>query len=78
MKPNKQKNHVTSTIAAQDTLHAAEQVLGSSHPEVAMARNNLAVMYYAEGKYAEAEKLLEDVVLFWEQAHNTHHPKKRS
>jgi len=35
-------------------------------------------MYYAEGKYAEAEKLLEDVVLFWEQAHNTHHPKKRS
>ena len=39
-------------------LHGLEKVLGSEHPNVAKGLNNLAALYYNQGKYPEAEQAL--------------------
>ena len=35
-----------------------EKALGPDHPDVARSLNNLAVLYYEQGRYADAEPLL--------------------
>jgi tetratricopeptide (TPR) repeat protein len=41
----------------QQALKIWEQVLGPQHSDVAASLNNLAELYDAQGKYAEAEPL---------------------
>ena len=41
-------------------LAIRQKALGSDHPDVAAASNNLAVLYQEQGRYAEAEKSLSE------------------
>ncbi|MCZ6661119.1 MAG: tetratricopeptide repeat protein, partial [bacterium] len=34
-----------------------EKTLGTDHPDVALSLNNLALLYFAQGQYAQAEPL---------------------
>ena len=45
-----------------------EKTLGPEHPGVATALNNLAALYLAQGKYAEAEPLYQRALAIWEKA----------
>ena len=65
MKPDKRSNNASSTVSSRNALQAAEQALGPDHHKVAVARNNLALLYHAEGKYAEAEMHLEEAISVW-------------
>lgn len=40
---------------AEEALRVAEKTFGSNHPNVALSLSNLAGLYTAQGKYAEAE-----------------------
>ena len=42
---------------AQRALGMREKALGPDHPEVATGLNNLALLYQAQGRYADAEPL---------------------
>jgi tetratricopeptide (TPR) repeat protein len=48
--------------------------LGSQHPDVAQSLNNLAALYYAQGKYEEAEPLYQRALKIWDQALGPYHP----
>src|ERR1035438_8477111 len=43
---------------AKESLEICERLLGPVHPNVASALNNLAALYKANARYAEAEPLL--------------------
>ena len=51
-----------------------EKALGPDHPEVATSLNNLAVLYSAQGKYAEAEPLYKRSLAIHEKALGPDHP----
>ena len=38
-------------------LEASERVLGKEHPDTLLSVNNLAMLYQAQGRYAQAEPL---------------------
>jgi len=42
---------------AEEAWEVAENTFGPDHPNVATSLNNLAVLYKAQGKYAQAEPL---------------------
>ena len=42
----------------QRALAICEQQLGAGHPNMAGSLNNLALLYYHQGRYREAESLL--------------------
>ncbi|MFQ6007921.1 MAG: tetratricopeptide repeat protein [Candidatus Zixiibacteriota bacterium] len=44
---------------AQEALKVAEKTIGADHPNTATSLNNLALLYYATGRYAEADPLYE-------------------
>jgi tetratricopeptide (TPR) repeat protein len=46
----------------QRALSIREKVLGSEHPYIATTLNDLALLYYSQGKYAEAEPLCHSTV----------------
>jgi tetratricopeptide (TPR) repeat protein len=39
-------------------LELRQRLLGDQHPDVAASYNNLAALYYSQGRYTEAETLL--------------------
>ncbi len=47
--------------------------LGPEHPDVAQSLNNLAALYRAQGKYAEAEPLYKRSLAIWEKALGPEH-----
>ncbi len=49
-------------------------MLGPEHPDVAIILNNLAVLYRAQGKYAEAEPLYKRALAIREEALGPDHP----
>ena len=51
-----------------------EQTLGPEHPDVATSINNLALLYQAQGKYAEAEPLYQRALVIYEKALGPEHP----
>ena len=55
-------------------LAISEKALGPEHPEVATALNNLAVIYRAQGRYAEAEPLYNRALAISEKALGPEHP----
>ncbi|GHO79852.1 tetratricopeptide repeat protein [Ktedonobacter sp. SOSP1-85] len=58
----------------QRAVHIREQLLGSDHPEVARALNNLALIYWKKGQYTEAEPLFQRALYIWRQALGPSHP----
>jgi Tfp pilus assembly protein PilF len=49
-------------------------VLGPTHPEVANSLNNLGWLYYDQGKYADAEPLLQRALNIFEEVLGSEHP----
>jgi tetratricopeptide (TPR) repeat protein len=52
-----QGSYSEATKVAEEALTIAEKTFGLNHPAVATSLNNLAMLYEAQGKYAEAEPL---------------------
>jgi tetratricopeptide (TPR) repeat protein len=50
-----------------------EKALGPEHPNVATSLNNLAALYKAQGRYAEAEPLYRRALEIWEKALGPEH-----
>jgi tetratricopeptide (TPR) repeat protein len=59
----------------QRALRIWEESLGPKHPEVAYPLNNLANLYYNQGKDAEAERLYERALRIWEASLGRDHPE---
>jgi len=55
-------------------LELTKRLLGESHPSVATSLNNLAGLYYSQGRYAEAEPLLTQALAIVEQQLGVDHP----
>ena len=51
-----------------------EKALGSDHPQVAIALNNLAGLYTVQAKYSDAEPLYRRTLAIWEEALGSDHP----
>ena len=51
-----------------------EKVLGPEHPEVATVLNNLALFYYSQGEYAQAEPLYQRALMIFEKVLGPEHP----
>jgi tetratricopeptide (TPR) repeat protein len=51
-----------------------EQELGPGHQDTATSVNNLGLLYYSQGKYEEAEPLLERALGIWEESLGAQHP----
>lgn len=45
-------------LSSKRALRIDEKALGLGHPYVAIDLNNVAILYYRKGKYAEAEPLI--------------------
>jgi CHAT domain-containing protein/Tfp pilus assembly protein PilF len=59
---------------AQRVLALREKALGPNHPDVALALNNLAVLYLNQGRYADAEPLYRRALAMKETALGRDHP----
>ena len=55
-------------------MSSKEAALGPDHPNVAIRLNNLAALYQAQGKYAEAEPLYQRSLAIVEKALGPGHP----
>ncbi len=53
-------------------LAIREQQVGSEHPDVAVALNGLAVLYFEQEKHAEAEPLFKRALAIWEELGQKH------
>ncbi len=51
-----------------------ETALGLDHPDVAQSLNNLALLYYAQGRYDVAEPLHKRALAIEEKALGPDHP----
>ncbi len=50
------------------SLAIKEKALGPDHPDVATSLNNLALLYYTQGQYAQAEPIFKRSLAIWEKA----------
>ena len=49
-------------------------VIVTSHPNVATSLNNLAALYYKQGKYAKAPPVYQHALTIWRKALGPDHP----
>ena len=61
----------------QRALAIREEVLGPEHPDTATSLNNLAGLYYAQGKYSLAEPLLKRALAIREKQLGPEHPTQQ-
>jgi hypothetical protein len=61
-------------------LTIREQTLGPEHPDTAESLNNLAMLYFNQGRYIEAEPLYRRPLAIWEKrsGQNTPTPPRAS
>ena len=52
-------------------------MLGADHPDTAQSLNNLAALYYAQGRYSEAAPLFKEAVGIMERVLGAEHPNKK-
>ena len=64
-----------TAIDIQRALAIWEKVLGPEHPDVALSLNNLALLYHAQGQYAEAQPLYQRALAILEKTMSPEHPK---
>lgn len=53
----RQGRYDRAVVVAKKALAVAEEAVGPDHPAVAQSLNNLALLCYAQGQYAQAEPL---------------------
>ena len=53
---------------SQRALAILEKALGPEHPDVATSLNNLALLYYGQGRYADAEPHFQRALAILEKA----------
>ncbi len=67
----------TNSIKPSETnvraLQIREGILGKNHPQVAILLNNLVEIYHAQGKYEEAEPLIDRALHIHEKAFGSEH-----
>ncbi len=61
-------------LSSKRALSIDEKALGLGHPYVAIDLNNVAILYYRQGKYAEAEPLIKRALGTQEKALGKNHP----
>jgi len=66
--------HETAIAAFERALRILERRLGQSHPDVATALNNLALLHYSRGNYDAAEPLYQRSLAIDEQTLGIDHP----
>ena len=52
-------------------------MLGADHPDTAQSLNNLAALYYAQGRYSEAAPLFKEAVEIMERVVGAEHPNTK-
>src|SRR5215471_21297041 len=67
-------NYTAAVIEAQKLEAVAKGRFGTSHTNYAVALNNLANVYQAQGKYGEAEGLYQRALAIREKALGASHP----
>jgi tetratricopeptide (TPR) repeat protein len=55
-------------------LAISEKILGEEHPLTATSLNNLALLYWNQGRYGEAEPLLKRALAIREKVLGSEHP----
>lgn len=60
---------------ARPPLGIREQQLGGEHPDTAQSLHNLARLYHAQGKNAEAEPLFRRALAIYEKPVGRDHPE---
>jgi len=71
------KSHALYALAEplyQRALSIRERQLGPDHPDTAQSLNNLAVLYWSQGKYEQAEPLYQRALSIREQQLGPDHP----
>ena len=71
------KDYTEAITLAERALAIREKALGPDHPDVAMSFNNLAVLYKAQGRYADAEPLYKRNLAISEKGLGPNHPDVR-
>ena len=66
-------NYLAAQSEAQKLEHAVKARFGANHANYAVALNNLAVVYQAQGQYGEAEGLFKRALAIREQALGASH-----
>ena len=51
-----------------------KRLLGTEHPDVALSLDNLAGLYYSQGRYAEAQPLYQEALKIAEGQLGVNHP----
>jgi len=74
LKLRSQGKYAEGTELAARSLAIAEKTFDPSHPNLAIALNNLASLYQAQGKYSEAEPLFKRSLAIREKARGTNDP----
>ena len=64
----------TPSRSTSGSLAIAEKALGPDHPDVATILHNLASLYHAQGRYADAEPLYKRSLAIMEKALGPDHP----
>ncbi len=61
-------------MVAKRASEIAEESFEPDHPNVAVSLHNLALLYYAQGQYAQAEPLYKRSLAIWEKVLGPNHP----
>ena len=67
-------DHERALEAGRKALEVAEKNAGPDHPDVAVSLNLLALLFQAQGRYAEAEPLFKRALAIEEKAFGPEHP----
>ncbi len=62
----------------EQALAIRKELLGFCHPDTAYSLNNLAVLYWAQGKLAKAEPLYKQALEIFKQVLGPDHPNTRA
>ena len=55
-----------------------QKLLGQEHPDVALSLNNLAGLYYSQGRYSETEPLLRQALEMYQKLLGEEHPNTQT